>query len=94
MYNFYGPFSYLGTSDGNCSYTGTYPNNGLITKRNAYTGDTTIDISALVTGGSSTCISAVYDVTNGKYGVMRHYPGSTTYKHLYIFTDNTFTSIA
>lgn len=98
MYNFYGPSftsNYLGTSDGSCSYGGTYPNTGLITKRNAYTGTTTtIDISALVTGGSSTCISAVYDVTNGKYGVMRHYPGSTTYKHLYIFTDNTFTSIA
>lgn len=85
----------LGASDGRCSYTGTYPNNGTIRKRDAYTNiTTTIDISALVTGGTSTCVSPVYDITTGKYGVLRHYPSSTTYRQLYIFTDNTFTAIA
>lgn len=87
--------NYLGTSDGYSSYNGAYPNTGLITKRDAYTNvTTTIDISALVTGGGSTCISTVYDVSTGKYGVMRHYPSSTTYRQLYIFTDNTFSAIS
>ncbi len=98
MYNFICPTissNYLGTSDGRYSYNGVYPNNGLITKRDAYTNaTTTIDISALVTGGSSTCISTVYDVSTGKYGVLRHYPSSTTYRQLYIFTDNTFSAIS
>ena len=97
-YNYYGPAissNNLGTSDGYCSYNGYYPNTGLVRKRDAYAGTTTtIDISALVTGGGATCISPVYDVTNGKYGIMRHYPSSATFRQLYIFTDNTFTSIA
>jgi len=97
VYNFMCPAistNYLGTSDGSCSYNGTYPNTGLLTKRDAYTNaTTTIDISALVTGGGSTCISPVYDVSTGKYGVLRHYPGSTAYMQLYIFPNNSFSSV-
>ena len=97
FYNFVCPAissNYLGTSDGYCSYNGAYPNTGLITKRDAYTNaTTTIDISALVTGGGSTCISTVYDASTGKYGVLRHYPSSTTYRQLYIFSNNSFSSV-
>ena len=97
IYNYMSPSvtsNYLGTSDGRCSYNGVYPNTGVIRKRDAFTNaTTTIDISALVTGGSSTCVSPVYDASTGQYGVLRHYPSSTTYRQLYIFSDNTFSAI-